>query len=53
MFNFTTVLTSVLAFLGDAMALITPTSLFGGLVTVSLSGLVMVSVIKRVKKLIR
>lgn len=53
MFNFATVLSTTLLVVADAMALIVPTSLFGGLVTVSLSGLVMVTLIKRVRRLIR
>lgn len=53
MFSFGTILTSTIALIQDAMGLIDPTSLFGGVVTVAIVGTVMVTVIKRVKKLAR
>lgn len=53
MFDFTTITTAVIAFITAAMDIIDPTTLFGGLVTVSLSALVMVGVIKRVRGLIK
>lgn len=53
MFNFATVLSTTLTVISDAMGVIDPTTLFGGLVTVSLAGMVMVTVVKRVRRLIR
>lgn len=53
MFNFGAVLSSTLTVISDAMAVVDPSTLFGGLVTVSLAGAVMVTVIRRVRRLIR
>lgn len=53
MFNFAAVLSGTVAIIGDAMGLIDPTSLFGGVVTVAIVGAVMVSLVKRVRRLAR
>lgn len=53
MFDFSAVSTAVLAFISSAMDIVDPTTLFGGLVTVSLAGAVMVTLIRRIRTLIR
>lgn len=53
MFDFTAISTAVVAFINAAMDLIDPTTLIGGIVTVSLVGAVMVSLIRRVRSLAR
>lgn len=53
MFDFTAVASSTVSVILDAMALIDPTSLFGGIVTVALVGTLMVTLIKRVRRLAR
>lgn len=53
MFSFGTILTGTINLIQDAMGLIDATTLFGGVVTVAIIGSVMVTVIKRVRKLAR
>lgn len=53
MFNFATVISSTVSIIQTAMGLIDPTSLFGGVVTVAIVGAVMVSLVKRVRRLAR
>lgn len=53
MFDFTTIGAAVVDFIASAMTLIDPTTLIGGVVTVSIVGAVMVSLVKRVRSLAR
>lgn len=53
MFDFTAISTAVIAFIQAAMDLIDPSTLFGGVVTVSIVGAVMVALIKRIRTLAR
>lgn len=53
MFDFSTIAPAVILFIQGAMDLIDPTTLFGGVVTVSIVGAVMVSLVRRVRQLAR
>lgn len=53
MFSFGAILTATVALIQDASALIDPSTLFGGIVTVAMVGAVMVTVIKKVRRLAR
>lgn len=53
MFDFTAIAAATITFIQSAMDLIDPTTLFGGVVTVSIVGAVMVSLVRRIRTLAR
>ena len=52
-FDFTSVLTGTTSVIDGSLALVDPTTLIGGLVTVSIVSIVMVGAAKRVLRLVR
>lgn len=53
MFDFSVVSAEVVQVIQVAMGLIDPTTLFGGVVTVAIVGTLMVTLVKRVRRLAR
>lgn len=52
-FNFTPILSPTVSVIQDALTLIDPTTFFGGVVTAAIMGTLMVSLVRRVRRLAR